>query len=122
MVIDFVYRCIQPLKDRIYLACLYVGASDPTRETAGSMTEDNVKARVELILRGEAHNEGTPKPYSAWNPTPTVSNLTVISLSILVHNHILIHEITAEQHIQVSVRPDNLWSCRAIKATIRVIH
>ena len=96
VVIDFMYRCIQPLKDRIYPAYLYVGASDPTRETARSMTEDDVKARVELMLRGEAHNEGTPKPYSAWNPTPTVSNLTMISLSILARNHILIHEITAE--------------------------
>ena len=44
VVIDFVYRCIQPLKDRIYPAYLYVGASDPTRETTQVMIEESVKA------------------------------------------------------------------------------
>ena len=87
VVIDFVYCCFQPLKDMIYPAYLYVEASDPTRETTRAMTEEDVKARVELILRGEAHNEGTRKPYSAWNPTPSVSDLSLISLFSLTCNH-----------------------------------
>ena len=86
------------------------------------MTEDDVNARVELILRGEAHNEGTPKLYSAWNPTPNVSVLTMISVSNLACNHLLTYRIIAEQYIQIFVGPYNLWSCRAIQTTIRVIH
>ncbi|WP_284123605.1 hypothetical protein, partial [Klebsiella pneumoniae] len=60
VVIDFVYRNIQPMKDRVYPAFLYVGMNDPTREVTEEMTEDDVKFRVEMILKGEAHNEGSP--------------------------------------------------------------
>ena len=86
VVIDFVYRYIQPLKDRIYPAYVYVRANDPTREMTQAMTEESVKARVELMLRGEAHNEGTPRPYSAWHPAPNVSDLTLIFVTKLSCN------------------------------------
>ena len=78
-------------------------------ETTQAMTEEDVKARVELILRGEAHNEGTPKPYSAWNPTPNVSDLTLIYVSNLTCNQLLTRRVNAEQCIQVLVRPNIFW-------------
>ena len=42
VVIDFVFRCIQPLKSRSYPAFLYVGAGDPNRETDQVLTEEEV--------------------------------------------------------------------------------
>ncbi|KAJ1270309.1 hypothetical protein BS78_06G044100 [Paspalum vaginatum] len=71
VVIDFVFRSIQPLKDQVYLAYLYVGASDPTRETSRVITEEEVQARVDTMLRGDIDNEGTPQPYSVWNLIPS---------------------------------------------------
>ena len=109
VVIDFVYRCIQPLKDRIYPAYLYVGASDPTRETTWVMTEESVKARVELMLRGKAHNEGTPRPYSAWHPTPSVSAVTLIPVTSITCNQFLTCRTDAEQYIQVPIRSIVFW-------------
>ena len=73
------------------------------------MTEEIVKARVELMPRGEAHNEGTPKTYSAWNPTPNVSDLTTVSINNLTYNQLLTRRVNAEQYIQVPDRPHIFW-------------
>ncbi|KAJ1257455.1 hypothetical protein BS78_K016800 [Paspalum vaginatum] len=67
VVIDFVFCNIQPLKDRVYPAYLYVGASDPTRETDRVFSEEEVLARGSSILKGKIHNEGTPQAYLAWH-------------------------------------------------------
>ena len=65
VVIDFVFRNIQSLKDRVYLAYYYTGLKDPTREIEHTFIEDEVKARVSSILSGTVDNEGSPRPYSA---------------------------------------------------------
>ncbi|WVZ64174.1 hypothetical protein U9M48_013736 [Paspalum notatum var. saurae] len=75
VVIDFVFRSLQPLKDRVYPAYLYVGAGDPNGETSQILTEQEVIDQVGDMLKTEIHNEGTPQPYSAWHPTPS-SNIT----------------------------------------------
>ena len=72
VVIDFVFRNIQPLKDRVYPVYYYTGMKDPTRETDRAFTEEEVKARVKSILRGAVHNEGSPRLYSTWFPHPEV--------------------------------------------------
>jgi len=73
------------------------------------MTEEDVKARVELMLRGEAHNEDTPRPYSAWHPTPNVSDLTLTAVTKLACNQYLTCKVNAEQHIQVPIRLVFFW-------------
>jgi hypothetical protein len=61
VVVDFVLKNIQPLKDRIYPAYLYTSISGSTRVT-------NRK-----ILRGRVSNAGAPVAYSAWNLPPNRS-------------------------------------------------
>ena len=52
IVIDFVFRNIQPLKERMCPAYYYTRLRDPTRETKQEFSEDEVKARVQSILEG----------------------------------------------------------------------
>jgi hypothetical protein len=42
VVIDFVFKNIQPLKDRVYPAYLYIGANDPSRITNRQISKENV--------------------------------------------------------------------------------
>lgn len=73
VVIDFVFKNIQPFMDRVYLAYLYIRANDPSRITNRQISEENVLRRVELMLRGRISNVGAPRSYFAWNLHPTVS-------------------------------------------------
>jgi hypothetical protein len=65
VVVDFVFRNIQPLKDRVYLAYLYTGVNDPSRITNKRISEEDVLSRVDSMLRGKALNTGAPPSYSA---------------------------------------------------------
>jgi hypothetical protein len=65
MVIDFVFKNIQPLKDRIYPAYLYTGMKDPSRVIDKHISKENVLKQVELMLRGVIVNDGAPHSYSA---------------------------------------------------------
>jgi hypothetical protein len=67
VVVDFVFKNIQPLKDRVYLAYLYTGVNDPTRITNKRISEEDVLSRVDSMLRGKASNASAPPSYSAWN-------------------------------------------------------
>jgi hypothetical protein len=42
VVADFVFKNIQPLKDRVYLAYLYTGVNDPTRVTNRRITDEDL--------------------------------------------------------------------------------
>lgn len=75
VVIDFVFHNIQPLKERMYPAYYYTGLKDPTRETDRDFSEDEVRARVQSILKGAVYNEGSPRAYSAWFPRVKVLSL-----------------------------------------------
>jgi hypothetical protein len=67
VVADFVFKNIQPLKDKAYPAYLYSGASDSTRVTDKRIPTVDLVSRLEMILRGKVSNIGAPVAYSAWN-------------------------------------------------------
>ena len=70
VVVDFVFKNIQPLKDRVYPAYLYTRVNDPTQITNRWISEENVLSRVDLMLRGKISNDGAPLSYSTWNLPP----------------------------------------------------
>jgi hypothetical protein len=65
VVADFVFRNIQPLKDRAYPAYLYRGLADLTRVTNRRITAPDLVSQLEMILRGKVSNVGAPVAYSA---------------------------------------------------------
>jgi hypothetical protein len=78
VVADFVFKNIQPLKDRAYSAYLYRGLADSTRVTNRRIPFVDLVNRLETILRGKVSNVGAPVAYSAWNlPPPKAFTLFV---------------------------------------------
>jgi hypothetical protein len=78
VVTDFVFKNIQPLKDRAYPAYLYRGLADSTRVTNRRIPSVDLVSRLEMILRGKVSNVGAPVAYSAWNlPPPKAFTLFV---------------------------------------------
>jgi hypothetical protein len=78
VVTDFVFKNIQPLKDRAYPAYLYRGLADSTRVTNRRIPPADLVSRLEMILRGKVSNVGAPVAYSAWNlPPPKAFTLFV---------------------------------------------
>jgi hypothetical protein len=67
VVADFVFKNIQPLKDRVYPAYLYTGVNNPTRITNRQIPNADLLSRLDLMLRGRVSNAGAPLAYSAWN-------------------------------------------------------
>jgi hypothetical protein len=72
VVVDFVFKNIQPLKDIVYPSYLYTRVNDPTRITNKWIPEEDVLSRVDLMLRGKVSNAGAPFSYSAWNLPPQI--------------------------------------------------
>jgi hypothetical protein len=78
VVVDFVFKNVQPLKDRAYPAYLYRGLADPTRVTNRRIPSVDLVNRLEMILRGKVSNIGAPVAYSAWDlPSPKTFTLFV---------------------------------------------
>jgi hypothetical protein len=71
VVADFVFKNIQPLKDRAYPAYLYRGLADSTRVTNRRIPAVDLVSRLEMILRGKVSNIDAPVAYSAWNLSPS---------------------------------------------------
>jgi hypothetical protein len=71
VVADFVFKNIQPLKDRAYPAYLYNGVTNSTRVTNKRIPAMDLVSRLEMILRGKVSNIGAPVAYSAWNLPPS---------------------------------------------------
>ena len=65
IVVDFVFKNIQPLKVRVYPIYLYTGVNDPTRITNKRISKEDVLSRVDSMLRGKVSNVGAPLSYSA---------------------------------------------------------
>jgi hypothetical protein len=63
MVADFVFKNIQPLKDRAHPAYLYRGLADSTRVTNRRIPAVDLVSRLKMILRGKVSNVGTPVAY-----------------------------------------------------------
>jgi hypothetical protein len=70
VVADFVFKNIQPLKDRIYPAYLYSGVNDSTRVTNRRIPNEDLLSRLDMILRRRVSNAGAHVAYSAWNLPP----------------------------------------------------
>jgi hypothetical protein len=70
VVADFVFKNIQPLKDRAYPAYLYSGINDSTQVTNKRIPTEDLVSRLDMILRGRVSNVGAPVAYSAWNLPP----------------------------------------------------
>jgi hypothetical protein len=71
VVADFVFKNVQPLKDRAYPAYLYRGLADSTWVTNRRIPAVDLVSRLEMILRGKVSNVGAPVAYSAWNLPPS---------------------------------------------------
>jgi hypothetical protein len=71
VVADFVFKNIQPLKDRAHPAYLYRGLADSTRVTNRRIPSVDLVNRLEMILRGKVSNIGALMAYSAWNLPPS---------------------------------------------------
>jgi hypothetical protein len=65
VVADFIFKNIQPLKDRAYPTYLYRGLADSTRVTNKRIPAVDLVSRLEMILRGKVSNIGAPVAYSA---------------------------------------------------------
>jgi hypothetical protein len=70
VVADFVFKNIQPLKDRAYPPYLYSGVNDSTWVTNRIIPTKDLLSRLEMILRGRVSNAGARVAYSAWNLPP----------------------------------------------------
>jgi hypothetical protein len=79
VVADFVFKNIQPLKDRTYPAYLYSGVTDSTRVTNRRIPAEDLVSRLDMILRGKVSNVGAPVAYSAWNVEPPKSFFSLVS-------------------------------------------
>jgi hypothetical protein len=79
VVVDFVFKNIQPLKDRAHPTYLYRGVTDSTRVTNRRIPAVDLVSRLEMILRGKVSNVGAPVAYSAWNLPPSKSFISFVS-------------------------------------------
>jgi hypothetical protein len=70
VVVDFIFKNIQPMKDRAYPAYLYSGVNDSTQVTNRRIPTEDLMSRLDMILRGRISNVGAPVAYSAWNLPP----------------------------------------------------
>jgi hypothetical protein len=70
VVADFIFKNIQPLKDRVYPAYLYNGVNDSTCVTNRRIPTEDLLSQLDMILRGRVSNAGAPVAYSAWNLPP----------------------------------------------------
>jgi hypothetical protein len=70
VVADFIFKNIQPLKDRAYPAYLYSGINDSTRVMNRKIPTEDLMSRLDMILRGRDSNAGAPVAYSVWNLPP----------------------------------------------------
>jgi hypothetical protein len=65
VVADFVFKNIQPLKDKAYPTYLYSGVADSTQVTNKRIPAVDLVSRLKMILRGNVSNIGAPVAYSA---------------------------------------------------------
>jgi hypothetical protein len=79
VVADFVFKNIQPLKDRAYPAYLYRGLADSTQVINRRIPSVDLVNRLEMILRGKVSNVGAPVAYSAWNLPPPMAFTLFVS-------------------------------------------
>ena len=75
IVLSFIHRRVQPIKDRVHPSSEYSGSDDPTRESAEPWEEEEIVRRVKTLFAGDVEitNEGCPPAYSLKRPADEVS-------------------------------------------------
>ena len=86
IVLSFLHRRVQPLKEREHLGFEYSGAKDPSRMVpALELTNEEVLERLQKMLKGASVVPPTISEFSANNPPPAVSHfLFVLVLSVFL--------------------------------------
>jgi hypothetical protein len=84
IVADFIFKNIQPLKDRAYPAYLYSSVNDSTQVTNRKIPTEDLMSRLDMILRGRVSNAGAPVAYSAWNLPPLGHSLSLCPMLLLM--------------------------------------
>ena len=102
VVVDFVFKNIQPLKDRVYPAYLYTSVNAPL-VTNKRISEEDVLSQVDSVLRGKASNAGAPPSYSAWNLPPMVSVVSYEFLYLSCVLSLMCRFVTAEVFFRVHI-------------------
>jgi hypothetical protein len=110
VVTDFVFKNIQPLKDRAYLAYLYRGLADSTRVTNRRIPAVDLVSQLEMILRGKVSNIHAPVAYSAWNLPPSKA-----------FTHFVSNPPTGDGGLGLRVRPST-EEVSALVASLEEIH
>jgi hypothetical protein len=105
VVVDFVFKNIQPLKDRVYPAYLYTGVNDPTQITNKRISEEDVLSQVDSMMRGKASNASAPPSYSAWNPPYVVSVVAYEFLYLSCVVSLLCRFVAVEALFRVHIQP-----------------
>ena len=78
VVLNFIHRRVQPIKDRVHPSSEYSGICDPTRELPSLWTQEEMLRRVRTLFSTgvEITNEGCPPAYSLNRPASEVSPLS----------------------------------------------
>jgi hypothetical protein len=105
VVVDFVFKNIQPLKDRVYPTYLYTSVNDPTRITNKQISEEDGLSQVDSMLRGKASNARAPPSYSAWNLLVVVSDVAYEFMYLSCVMSLLCRFVTVEALFRVHIQP-----------------
>jgi hypothetical protein len=93
IVLSFLHRRVQPLKERENLGFEYSRAEDPSRMVpALELTDEEVLERVQKMLKGASIVLLTVFEYSANNPPPAISRflfMWVLSVFLLLYPFLL---------------------------------
>ena len=75
IVLNFMNRRVQPIKERVHTGDKYIGTVDPTRESEEPSDEQEVIRRLKSFFLDDVivTNVGCPMPHSAWRPAEDVS-------------------------------------------------
>jgi hypothetical protein len=103
VVADFIFRNIQPLKDRAYPAYLYRGLADSTLVTNRRIPAVDLVNRLEMILRGKVSNVGALVAYSVWNLPPSKA-----------FTHFVLNPPAADGGLGLRVRPSAEEVCALV--------
>jgi hypothetical protein len=67
VVIDFIFKNIHPLKDRVHPIYVCTIVRDPSQVTDKRILEELILSQVKMMLRGAIVNVGAPRSYYVWN-------------------------------------------------------
>jgi hypothetical protein len=105
VVADFIFKNIQPLKDRAYPAYLYSGITDSTRVTNKKIPTEDLVSWLDMILRGKISNVGAPVAYYAWNLPPNRSFFNFVSNPPTIDGDLGLRLCPSPEDIEVLVAP-----------------